>query len=974
MTLMDGPAPRLYAVPLGADFPEALADGLLARARAAALPPEALARVTVWLGTEAMRARVAAALAARGPLLLPRLRLVGEIGAEAPALGLPPPVPALQRRLELAAAVGRLLDRAPDLAPRAALFDLAESLGLLLDEMQAEGVAPAAVATLDVAAHAAHWARAQAFLAALTPWCDAAAAPDAARRQRLAVQAVAEAWAAAPPADPVIVAGTTGSRGPTLALMRAVARLPQGALVLPGFDAAMPAEAWAALAAPGAAEDHPQARFQRLAAALGVDPAAVRPWAGEPPVPARAALVSLALRPAPVTDQWRAAGAALEAGTLAQAVEGLTLVEAATPRAEAEAIALILREAAGAGRTAALFTPDRALARQVTAALDRWHLVPDDSAGRPLGQSAPGRLLRHAADLVTRRLTAEALLALLKHPLVAAGEGRGAHLRLTLALERALRAKGPPFPDPLALRTHARAIGAAEDWAGWLAALAGGPEPAGSLRPLAGRVAEHRALAERLVQGAGGSDALALWQGPAGEAAQALLAALAEAAPAGGDLTAADYATLVAGLLSATEWREPGRGHPLIRIRGPRDIRAGAAEVTVLGGLNEGTWPALPPPDPWLNRAMRAAAGLPLPERRIGLSALDFQMGAGAAEVVLTRARRDAAAETVPARWLVRLTNLLAGLSPDALAAMRARGVARLARARALDAVAPVPRETRPAPRPPVAARPRTLAVTRLKTLIRDPYAIYAAEVLRLRPVDPLRAAADVRLRGDVLHRVLETWQRTHPGPGGDEVARLVAIAAAELAESVPWPAARALWQARLARVAPDLVAWLAREGGEPLLLETAGRLVIDPPGLALVGRPDRIDRLPDGTLHLIDYKTGAPPSARQQKTYDRQLPLLAVMAVGGAFAALGPGVTVARTTYLGVKAPLDPATLAVDAALLEAERAGVARLAAWMLDPGTGFAARRAMERLGDASDYDHLSRFGEWDAGQPAVPEDME
>jgi ATP-dependent helicase/nuclease subunit B len=41
------------------------------------------------------------------------------------------------------------------------------------------------------------------------------------------------------------------------------------------------------------------------------------------------------------------------------------------------------------------------------------------------------------------------------------------------------------------------------------------------------------------------------------------------------------------------------------------------------------------------------------------------------------------------------------------------------------------PPEKRPSPRPPVAARPRSLSVTEIKTLIRDPYAIYARHVLR---------------------------------------------------------------------------------------------------------------------------------------------------------------------------------------------------------------------------------------------------
>ena len=85
-------------------------------------------------------------------------------------------------------------------------------------------------------------------------------------------------------------------------------------------------------------------------------------------------------------------------GSLTDATHDITLVETDTPRQEAEAIALKLREAAAANRKAALVTPDRNLTRQVAAALDRWNLVPDDSAGVPLAQTASGRLLRQIIE------------------------------------------------------------------------------------------------------------------------------------------------------------------------------------------------------------------------------------------------------------------------------------------------------------------------------------------------------------------------------------------------------------------------------------------------------------------------------------------------------------------------------------------------------------------------------------------------
>ena len=367
---------------------------------------------------------------------------------------LPPAIPPLRRRLELAKVVSGLLEAQPDLAPRAALYDLSDSLAKLMDEMQGEGVLPEAISRLDVSNHSAHWSRTQRFLQIISPYFADTSAPDTEARQRMAVLRLAEKWQAKPPAWPVIVAGSTGSRGTTALLMQAVAGLPQGALVLPGYDFDLPAPVWNQLSDVMTSEDHPQYRFRHLLDILQKTPGDVQPWRNVPPPDAaRNKLVSLALRPAPVTDQWLVEGPGLP--DLATATQDVTLLEASSARIEALSIALILRDAAQAGTTAALISPDRNLTRQVTAALDRWGIVPDDSAGRPLALTPPGRFLRHIVGLMGRKLTSDALLAVLKHPLALSGSERGLHLRLTRELELRLRRKGPAFPDGQTLRDWA---------------------------------------------------------------------------------------------------------------------------------------------------------------------------------------------------------------------------------------------------------------------------------------------------------------------------------------------------------------------------------------------------------------------------------------------------------------------------------------------------------------------------------------
>jgi ATP-dependent helicase/nuclease subunit B len=955
---------RVHGLPPGVDFPAALARGLRSRWP----DPAALAGVTLWVNSAGMRRRVLAALAAQGAVLLPRVHLVTELAEAIPHPGLPQAEPPLRRRLQLAQMIAALIARDPGLAPRSALFDLAESLAALMDEMAGEGVAPQALAALDVSDHSAHWARTQAFLGIAAEYLGPALTRDSEGRRRILAEALPDIWARTPPQGPQIVAGSTGSRGATALLMQAVAALPQGHLVLPGFDFDLPAPVWAALDDALTAEDHPQYRYRLLLDRLALTLGDVAPWDNTPaPNPARNALVSLALRPAPVTDQWITEGAQLR--DLPRACDGLTLIEAPSPRAEALAIALVLREALARGQAAALMTPDRDLARRVAAALDRWGITPDDSAGRPLGLSPPGRLLRQVAGLMGARVASDQVMALLKHPLVHAGAGRGDHLRLTRELELTLRRKGPAFPGPEMLRAFGASLPEGTAWGGWLAAvMAVFDVPAND--DLETHVHRHIALTEALVAGSAGGDATELWAEAAGQGARALVDAVQAEAGHGGPMSPGDYAALLDQLMSGAQVRDSVAAHADVQIWGSREARENHAPLLVMGGLTDGTWPALPPPDPWLNRQMRVKAGLLLPERRIGLAAHDFQQAIAAPCVVLSRAKRNDEAETTPSRWLNRLLNLVQGL-PDqggdtALKAMRARGQHWLDMAARLDVPDmvqdPAPR---PAPAPPVARRPAELPVTSIETLIRDPYAIYARYVLRLRALDPLRQAPDARLRGSVLHKIMEAHARG--APHANPRAALETAARQVLAAQVPWPAARALWLQRLMRVADWFIAFEAKAGGQPVVMEQAGAMTLPALGFTLTARPDRIDRLSGGGLHLFDYKTGTPPTPDQQRYYDKQLLLTAAIVAHGGFRGLEPP-EVAGASYVGLGATPKVETVDVSSGALDLAMAELADLIAHWRRPERGYPSRRSKFKVRFEGEYDHLARHGEWD--DSAVP----
>ena len=981
-----GTTPRVFALPPGVDFPAALIAGLAERLDGQ--PPHAIASVDLIVNTRRMARRLRDLYDQGPPGFLPRIHLLTELDGMAPDLAPPPATPGLRRRLELTRLITGLLDADPAIAPRASLYDLADSLAKLIDEMQGEGVSAETIAALDVRDQSGHWARAQQFLGIAHHYLEQMGdTPDSEARQRQMVERLTAHWLDAPPENPVIIAGSTGSRGTTSMLMQAVARLPQGALVLPGFDFDMPLDMCGMLQTAAPPEDHPQYRFFDLMRQLDLSRSAILPWteAIAAPAPSRNALVSLSLRPAPVTDTWLSEGPKLR--DLDQATADLTLIEAPSPRTEALCIAMGLRKAVEEGRTAALITPDRMLTRQVTSALDRWNILPDDSAGTPLHLSPPGRFLRHVAGLFRRKMDSEALLTLLKHPLTHSGTGRNDHQLNVQRLDLQIRQDGLPYPDRAGLLRAGTRIAARlndpdpfQHWLFWVCDVFcddRGPVA----RPLVDWVTAHLALADRIAAGATLDAAHELWRKKAGRKAREVMANLEEHGVHGGEMSASDYADLIDALLSGEEVRDVEGPHPQIMIWGTLEARVQGADLVILGGLNDGIWPEAPPPDPWLNRKMRHQAGLLLPERRIGLSAHDYQQAIGAAEVWLTRAIRSDEAETVPSRWLNRLENLMNGL-PDAAgaeawAAMKARGDVWLRRVEALesfDRVAPAPR---PSPRPPLAARPRSLSVTEIKRLIRDPYAIYAKHVLRLKPLNPLVRPPDALVRGIVVHRVMEVFIKSVVAdPSRLTRSHLMATTERVLQEDVPWPAARLMWYARIERIADWFVAQEKRRQAHatPLVFEKAAEGTLNFPdlGFTLRGFADRIDRADDGAILIYDYKTGTPPGPTEQAFFDKQLLLEAAMVEQGGFETIG-AAPVESAIFIGlggspkeVAAPLDDEPPAVVIA-------GLRSLIASYLSPDQGFTARRLVQRDADTGDYDQLARYGEWDGTTPAVPEDL-
>jgi len=500
---------------------------------------------------------------------------------------------------------------------------------------------------------------------------------------------------------------------------------------------------------------------------------------------------------------------------------------------------------------------------------------------------------------------------------------------------------------------------------------------------LSNHLDRHIALAEKLAAGPQG-DCKELWDKAAGREAFCQINIMRQHADAGGIMGAADYLRLLTKVFNGAEIRSPDVGHPQVLFWGTLEARVQGADLVILGGLNEGIWPVIPPPDPWLNRKMRADAGLLNPERRIGLAAHDYQQAVAAKTVWLTRSVRDAEAETLPARWVNRLTNLLGGLEENggaaALEEMRARG--QMWQSLAVKISAPDPeniyvKAKRPSPQPPVAARPKELSVTRISTLIRDPFSIYAEYVLRLKELDPIARSADAPMRGQVLHSILEKFVAQDVDPAAPESKTLLLkIADNVLQKSCPWPAVRRMWLARVGRFSDwFLTSEIKRQEialPDESRLEIWGDVALDDIDFRIKGKADRIDLTADGQAVIYDYKTGAVPKKKQQLQFDKQLLIEAAMVERGAYKLLGsPTVHSAAFISLGsetgeVSAPLDvenPGQVWENLHQL---------IRSWN-ENTRGYTARWAVFSNRINLPYDHLSRFGEWEYSDDPAPEKL-
>ncbi|MDE8348873.1 MAG: double-strand break repair protein AddB [Acidocella sp.] len=878
---------RLASFPADAAFLPALAHAWLTSGSAAF--NDASDGLIILPNRRAARALAGAFLQANNgkPLLLPRIIAWAAIDEAALALAgvlrAPPAVPSMLRQTFLTKLI--LARRGQNGAPTRLhnAWSLAGDLAALLDEaITAEIDLREALPGVVSAELALHWQTTLEFLQIITQAWPAILSEmsmiDPALQQVLLVRSQAQAWDEQPPQHKIWLVARDAT--PALGrLAKTIAQLPQGVVILPGYDATMPAAVWEAVD-----ESHAQAGIAKLLAYLGVRHEEIETWpALTAKVPAgRQALVSTALLPGAHLSQWQTAA------TLNPS--GLFRLASRDEHEEAIAIAMVLRDALELpGRTAALITPDRGQAVRVAAALRRFGIVADDSAGEPLGDTPPAVFLRLLAQAAMSDYAPLHLLALLKHPLAAAGEPPEVcrdHAR-TLELAALRGARPAPGFDEIKFRLKAKASTAVQDFLDRLELCL---RPVSSLPATTNAAHALRCLieaGENLAKTEAQTGAARLWHGEAGLALSDLLVealATLESLP---DMPKDDLGDLLDVLFAGQAVRKPRTkgGHPRVAIWGVQEADLQTVDVAVLGGLVEGIWPALTDPGPWLSRPMRKAAGLPAAEQRTGFAAHDFfSLCCRCPVVVLAAPLRRERAPAVPARWITRLEALLAGngmtLAPHPAQSWAAQ----------IDLPAQRLLRAKPMPKPPANVRPRSLSISDVATLMADPYAIYVKKILGIRALDELDKESDASLFGDIVHDGLAEFFKQSPNfEAGGCAAQLTLSLHTAMRKHRPRAALQHWWEARLERIA----AWIiAAERERRQLKGNPVKITVEKPAamsvaelFTLTGRVDRIEQRQDGSIFIMDYKTGTPPNSNKVASgIAPQLPLEAVMAEAGAF------------------------------------------------------------------------------------------
>lgn len=965
--------PSVFFIPAGVPFLEGLAAGLL---QDYALDPLGLAQVNIYLPYKRaiqVLKEIFLKKAAGKSLFLPQMFSLGELDPDEEPLdntfpALPVISPLLrqgflttlirQKQEIIAAQEGR---RPP---PLAVTLQLAQELIRLLDQAAIEQVPLENLASLVPDHFATHWQVSLDFLQIISHHWPLLLAEKGVQDPYIAhnqgVQQRLTQWAQQPPPHRIIAAGSTGSMPATAAFLKAVAHLPQGSVILPGLDPTLYVENQKNLSA-----SHPQYTLSRLLTHLGLTPQAVPVWSLLPSSPEQTQRTAQARRT--WFSQAYAASSTPSRLVAEEALNGLTFIPCASSQEEALVIALILREALETpGKTAALITPDRALARRVREELNRWGVVPQDTAGLSLEKTPASVMLRLIVRAVLEDFAPLALLALLKHPLLLGGRYPALRQGGVSLLERgALRGLTPePGLSPLAAafpQDHPQRSFFLQGLAFLETTLA----PLKTL--LEAPHARFQDLLQAHLQGAQTLCLDALWTGEGGEATDRFFQQLQEGAAAFPLLRGADYPDMLDHLLRSVLMPLETATHPRLSLLGTLEGRLMHADVVILGGLNEGVWPPQFQGDPWLSRPMREDLGLPALERRVGLSSHDFYQAFAQKTVFLTRALRVDGTPTVPSRIFMRLETAL-----KAAEKTMPQDPKWLHWAKELDLPSAFVPCLPPKPCPPLSARPRRLSVTQVETWKRDPYALYARHVLKLTPLNALEAEPNQADHGTLIHHILDQFLRHCPNLFAPEaLPQLLELGEKAFQLFQRRPMVRAFWWPRFTQLAE----WFLETERDRRLSLPAYKTLTEIRGtlqfqsaygpFELTARADRLDVFNDGRVDLIDYKTGTlPTEADVTLGFSPQLPLEALIIQQGGFSEVTTNAALGEMSFWRLYGKQGEIKIlkASSSTLAQDAWEGLQRFVNAFDHPDMPYLAQPFPDKSLTYNDYAHLARVLAW------------
>lgn len=978
--------PNIYTMPPRVDFLGHLAKGLHL-----ALGAD-LHTAMILLPTRRAARELSAAFLKTAPsggaILLPTMRTLADMDENEPPftlgsvdLGIAPSIDGARYRFELAKLVARKMTLDGMSPDASASLAMTEPLVSLLTDLAMEELGTDALVTLndeftDLPAHFQNAAEFAQIIAKHWPehLKELGLSGPAERRVAL-LNACADQWEETPPNHPVIIAGSTGTLRATARLMKAVSKMEKGIIVLPGLDTHIDDVVWDSID-----DQHPQSSLKNLIGVLGVERENVAEW---PEVELshaskmRSRILGESLIPADATSDWperiaRVQTTVSTGNPMRAGLDGLSLIEARTEEEEAGLIALLLRETLETpDKTGILITPDPALARRVKAKLSRFGVEVDTSQGEPLEETLHGSFLALSVAAALDPFDPISLSALVKHKLFALQADaqpiwqgmekrglRGPRVRSLDALAKKLKGK---CDDGLALFKRVQSV---------LAPLI---EILLTTNASDETAYVHTQVLETLAGGTAG-----LWSGEAGEKAAQVLEELISYGHHLPTIKASssDYPALLGQMMRGRVVRPRYGTSERVQILGPLEARMVEADLIILGGLNEGVWPAAPAPHPILSRGMRVAIGLSVPERRFGLAAHDFAQLAAKENIVLTRSLRTSEGPSVQSRWLWRLTTLVKGAQEKEAqeedtkqkdtAPILERGEKYLYWARQLD-TAPntLNPANRPAPKPPLDTRwpkGRGLSVTQIQTWIRDPYAIYAKNILDLRPLDALDQNLGGREYGTAIHRALEKIDTC-------DAPALQATLQDELRNAGYEDHSFARHTVRLENMAIQMVEWAKSRRADGWRLggiEDKKRWKFEAQSgeFELTGIPDRIEIRGEDAA-IIDYKTGVLPSQKIVAAgFDPQLPLLSLMLAVGCFdiKAVPSEMHYVKPNGKTMKDVLIKSK-DYDAARYQEEAfETLENLIAHFDDPSSAYYSQPRALFVNPYGDYDQLARRAEW------------